>query len=345
MPLILPEFNLARFNTLASPVTTRAYVSVASREDIVEAIGVAKEQKLPIVPLGGGSNVVLTDHLNALVVHVNLRGIELVGESDTEVWVRAQAGENWHEFVQYCLNMGWYGLENLSLIPGSVGAAPIQNIGAYGVELESVFAELTAIELASQLPVTFTADGCGFGYRDSVFKGRLKDQYLICDVTFKLQKTPQLVLGYPALAERLAGIPEADITPQQVSEAVCAIRREKLPAPEHTPNAGSFFKNPMVSQAQFDTLKQRHPNIVGYPDAESMQVKLAAGWLIDNAGFKGVSRNSAAVHSEQALVLTNPGKQSAQYVLELAEHIQAAVLERYGVALEVEPRIYPSALP
>ncbi|UTF60914.1 UDP-N-acetylmuramate dehydrogenase [Gilvimarinus sp. DA14] len=342
MPLILPEFNLARLNTLASPVTAWAYTSVASREEVAEAIGYAKEYKLPVLPLGGGSNLVLAANLNALVVHLNLRGIELVDESDSEVWVRAQAGENWHEFVQYCLNMGWYGLENLSLIPGSVGAAPIQNIGAYGVELESVFAELSAIELSSQLAVTFTRDSCGFAYRDSVFKNRLKDQYIICDVTFKLQKTPQLVLGYPALAERLADIPETEITPQQVSAAVTAIRREKLPDPAQTPNAGSFFKNPMVPQAQFAALQQQYPDIVGYPDSASGQVKLAAGWLIDRAGFKGATRKSAAVHKDQALVLTNPGKQSARYVLELAREISATVNELYGVALEIEPRVYPS---
>ncbi|MDO3382706.1 UDP-N-acetylmuramate dehydrogenase [Gilvimarinus algae] len=340
MALVLPEFDLARFNTLASPARARAYMSVASREELVEALQFAREHSLPILPLGGGSNIVLREDFPGLVVHIKMRGIELVHETQEHLWVRAQAGENWHEFVLYCLAMGWYGLENLSLIPGSVGAAPIQNIGAYGVELDSVFAELTALEVASRLAVTFDGDGCGFGYRDSVFKQRLKDQYIICDVTFKLNKTAHLRIDYPALAERLAAIPRDALTAEQVSAAVCAIRREKLPDPETIPNAGSFFKNPVVPANHFEALRSRYPDIVGYPQADG-KVKLAAAWLIDRAGWKGVSEGNVAVHSQQALVLTNPGRAYGEELLFLAERIRASVRQTYDVELEIEPRIYP----
>ena len=340
MALIIPQHNLASLNTLAVSVSASAYVQARSREDVVEALAYAKKHSLPVLPLGGGSNLVLTRDVPALVLHIRLAGIECVHETADDIWVKVQAGENWHEFVCHSLNQDWYGLENLSLIPGSVGAAPIQNIGAYGVELEAVVQELTAIQVDSALPVTFDRDSCEFGYRDSVFKGRLKDQYVIVDVTFRLSKKPRLQLGYPALASRLEAVSHDNVTPQAVSDAVCAIRREKLPDPTSIPNVGSFFKNPLIDSVRFDALRREYPDIVGHPTHGS-QIKLAAAWLIDRAGFKGVQQGPARVHERQALVLTNPGRGSGTEVLALAARIQAAVWDKYRVRLEIEPRVYP----
>lgn len=339
MTLILPEFDLSRFNTLAVPAKAMAYTSVHSQEELIEALCAAEEHGWPILPLGGGSNIVLANDFQGLVVHLKLQGIELVDENDDCVWVRAQAGENWHEFVRHTLQYGWYGLENLALIPGSVGAAPIQNIGAYGVELEALFEELTAIEVGSKLPVTFTRDSCAFGYRDSVFKQHLRDKYIICDVLFKLKKIPAPVLTYPALSERVEAA-GTTISPKIIFDTVCQLRREKLPDPEQVPNVGSFFKNPVISNGQYLELQKSNPNIVGYPQQESGVVKLAAAWLIDQAGFKGQSLGTAAVHDKQALVLTNPGRGSALDVMNLAQTIQQEVYDLFGVPLEMEPRVY-----
>jgi UDP-N-acetylmuramate dehydrogenase len=250
------------------------------------------------------------------------------------------AGENWQELVEYCLANDFFGLENLSLIPGSVGAAPIQNIGAYGVEVKEVIVELTALDIRSGLTVIFTNESCQFGYRDSIFKQSLKDQYVITTVTFRLPKHPCLNLSYPALRHALGDRVLADISPQQVSDAVIRIRQAKLPDPVSIPNAGSFFKNPVISQSQFEQIKAVNPAIISYP-AGADQVKLAAAWLIDQAGWRGKEVGGAVVHVEQALVLTNPLKASGQAVLDLAGLISRSVFDRFGVMLEIEPRIYP----
>jgi UDP-N-acetylmuramate dehydrogenase len=346
--LFLPEFDLQRLNTLAIPARAQFYVAVTSSEEVFEALSFAAERQLPVLPLGGGSNIVLAGDYPGLVMHIKLHGIELVDEDETSVWVRAAAGENWHKFVQHCLVMGCYGLENLSLIPGSVGAAPIQNIGAYGVEVKDRVTELSAIDIRSGLPITFTAESCNFAYRDSVFKHSAQDRYIITSVTFKLDRAANLVLEYPSLRQRLQlAAPKnnniadvAPITPEQVAAAVIAVRQEKLPNPADTPNAGSFFKNPIVDAAQFARLRKRFADIIAYPQADGT-VKLAAGWLIDRAGWRGYHDGDVAVHAEQALVITNPGRGAGANVLALADKITQSVQERYGVRLELEPRVYP----
>lgn len=338
MPMI-PNVNLQQHNTLGVAATAAYYVSVSSEAELLSAISWAKEQGLPLVPLGGGSNMVLPEYLDALVVAINLRGKVVVNETDEHVWLQVGAGENWHQLVMHCLDFHYWGLENLALIPGRVGAAPIQNIGAYGVELESVFAELQAIEIASGLRVTFDRNSCGFGYRDSVFKGRLKDQYIITSVTLKLNKSPCTHATYPALKQALLGCDPAHLSPERVAREVCRIRTEKLPDPTHTPNAGSFFKNPVISKAQCDSLLQRYPNLVHYPHGG--QEKLAAGWLIDQAGWKGVIEDDGVgIHDQQALVLINPGLCSSRTVLALAQRVADSVHEQFGVSLEIEPRVY-----
>lgn len=340
MPLFLPHFNLQKFNTLAVPALAQYFVSVKTDDELREALAFARPENLPLLLLGGGSNIVLRADFPGLVIQIKLQGKEVVDENDEFVWLKVAAGENWHQLVEYSLDNALYGLENLSLIPGSVGAAPIQNIGAYGVEIKELVAELSALNIRSGLSVTFTNESCQFGYRDSIFKQSLKDQYVITSVTFRLRKQPQLNLTYPALRAALANIAEEDITPQQVSAAVIDIRQTKLPDPAVIPNVGSFFKNPVINQQQFDVLKAEHPAIVSYPAAAN-QVKLAAGWLIDQAGWRGREVGGAVVHEQQALVLTNPLRSSGQAVLALAELIKKSVFEQFGVILEMEPRIYP----
>ena len=340
MPLFLPHFNLQKFNTLAVPALAQLFVSVKNDDELREALMFARTENLSLLLLGDGSNIVLRDDFSGLVVHIKSQGREVVAENDDYVWLKVAAGENWHQLVEYSLDNSLYGLENLSLIPGSVGAAPIQNIGAYGVEIKELVAELSALNIRSGLSVTFTNESCHFAYRDSIFKQALKDQYVITSVTFRLYKKPRLNLTYPALRAVFNDMVEADISPQQVSAAVIEIRQSKLPDPATIPNVGSFFKNPVVTHTQFNNLKARHPDIVAYPVSES-QIKLAAGWLIDKAGWRGKEVGGAVVHQQQALVLTNPLKASGMAVLELAELIKQSVFEQFGVMLEMEPRTYP----
>ena len=339
MSLYLPHFNLQNYNTLASPVCADFFVSVKDEAELMAALKFAKENNLPLLVLGGGSNIVLHDDFPGLAIHIQFMGKELVREDAEHVYIKAAAGENWSDFVDYCLDEQSWGLENLSLIPGNVGAAPIQNIGAYGVELKDVFSELTALEIKSGLSITFTAETCQFGYRDSVFKNALKDQFIITSVTFKLTKTPALKIHYPALRDALTNVSADKITPELVSQIVCDIRRSKLPDPKTIPNVGSFFKNPIVNTTTLAAIQQAFPNVVAYPVDEN-SVKLAAGWLIDRAGWKGFSQG-AAVHEQQALVLTNPNRLRGSAVLEVAELIKASVLTKFGVELEQEPRNYP----
>ena len=340
MPIFLPHFNLQKFNTLAVPAVAQYFVSVKNDDELREALAFARTENLPLLILGGGSNIVLRDDFPGLVVHIKSQGREVVTEDDEYVWLKVAAGENWHQLVEYSLDNALYGLENLSLIPGSVGAAPIQNIGAYGVEIKELVAELSALNIRSGLLVTFTNESCHFAYRDSIFKQALKDQYVITSVTFRLHKQPRLNLTYPALRAAFADMVESDISPQQVSAAVIHIRQSKLPDPAVIPNVGSFFKNPVIDQAQYDSLRMRYANIVAYPVTDN-QIKLAAGWLIDQVGWRGKEVDGAAVHEQQALVLTNPHKSSGAVVLALAELIRQSVFEQFGVMLEMEPRTYP----
>lgn len=340
MPLYLPQFNLQKHNTLAVPAVADWFVSIATDGELREALGYAHEHELPILVLGGGSNLVLSDDFHGLVIHMRSQGKRVVDEKGDSVWLQVAAGENWHSLVEHTLAHGFYGLENLSLIPGCVGAAPIQNIGAYGVELKDVFAELTAMDIHSGLIVNFTLDSCQFGYRDSIFKQHLKDKYIITSVIFKLYKTPKLMLDYPALRDALSDRPLDSITPLDVSEAVIAIRQSKLPDPAEIPNVGSFFKNPVVTSDKYLELLARYPELVAYPIGDD-HFKLAAGWLIDRAGWRGREQDGARVHSRQALVLTNPEMQSGKAVLALANSIRDTVESLFGVLLEIEPRIYP----
>ena len=281
--------------------------------------------------------MLLTRDVPALVLHMASRGKRIIDESAEQVLVEAEAGEPWHPFVLWTLDQGLAGLENLSLIPGTVGASPIQNIGAYGVEIKDVFAGLTALDSETGIIREFSEDDCAFGYRDSLFKQQ-PGRFLILRVRFALRRQAALHLEYGPIRQRLA---EQGITvpsAQDVSRAVCAIRSEKLPDPQQLGNAGSFFKNPLVPAAAAQTLRDRYPELVGYPQADG-QVKLAAGWLIEKAGWKGFRDGDAGVHRLQALVLVNHGLATGVQLLDLARRIQADVLERFGVSLDIEPNV------
>tara|TARA_B110000116_G_scaffold247799_1_gene240402 strand:- start:150 stop:1166 length:1017 start_codon:yes stop_codon:yes gene_type:complete len=338
--VLTANYNLQPFNTLGISAQAEFFTAVDNLQSLLNVISIAREKTLPLLLLGGGSNIVLTDDFPGIAIKLNLMGRELVKETDEFVWLRAGAGENWHELVNYCLSHHYWGLENLSLIPGCAGAAPIQNIGAYGVELKDVFCELEAVQISTGDKVVFDKDACQFGYRDSIFKGRFKDQFIITSITLKLCKTPRYSIAYPALATALKAIPEALLTPVDVSTAVCAIRRSKLPAVEEIPNAGSFFKNPLVSHKLYSTLQRSHPTMPAY-DQGPIGVKLAAGWLIEQAGWKGKGLGGVLMHQHQALVLTNPKRASGTAVLKLAQAVCSSVVERFGIELEIEPRVYP----
>jgi len=333
---IAHDFPLDSLNTFRIAARAHRYVRVTAAQQLSAALAEPALAALPRLVLGGGSNLLFTRDFDGLVLHMALAGREVVGEEGGCTLVRAQAGENWHAFVQWTLAQGLGGLENLSLIPGTVGAAPIQNIGAYGAEIKDVFHSLTVFDMASGETRTMKAGECRFGYRDSVFKHPEGAQLVVLDVTFALPTDWRPNLRYAELAQALldAGIDAP--TPSQVSEAVVAIRRRKLPDPAVIGNAGSFFKNPVVPGEHCARLLESFPNLVHHRQPDGSE-KLAAGWLIDQCGWKGKTMGAAGVYPKQALVLVNHGGATGADVVALAQAIKADVAERYGVVLEPEP--------
>lgn len=335
--LIKEHVSLKGYNTLGVDVAARFFVAVQSLEQLQDALAWAQQRKVAVFLLGGGSNLVLTADLDMLVIHLQLQGISILSEDAEYARIEVQAGENWHAFVQWSLAQGFSGLENLSLIPGNVGAAPVQNIGAYGVELKDHLESVFFYDRETQQTQRLITAECQFAYRDSLFK-RESGRRVILSVIFKLPKVAVLRLDYGDLQGYLAKQQVMQPTPQDVSRAVCEVRAEKLPDPSKLANTGSFFKNPVVSAAHAKQLKQSYPNIVNFAQADG-QVKLAAGWLIDQAGWKGVRQGDAGVHAKQALVLVNYGTATGKQILELAGQIQADILQRFAVELEIEPNV------
>jgi UDP-N-acetylmuramate dehydrogenase len=330
--------DLQGLNTLAIAARAENYVAVTTIDELRQALQRANSHQWPVLLLGGGSNVVLPEYVRGLTIRIALEGIQLAKKEGDAVWITAGAGVVWHSLVQYALQHGYYGLENLSLIPGTVGAAPLQNIGAYGIELDTVFDNLQAIDRHSLHDVTLYREQCEFAYRHSIFKGDARHRFVITAVTFKLSTIPSINIRYPALAEAVAHIPAAQLTPQMISDTVCAVRRQKLPDPALVPNVGSFFKNPIVDKSFADDLKLREPQLVTYPVAVN-SVKIAAGWLVDRAGWRGYLSGGVGVHSQQALVLINPGRCSSEKILALAAEIQRDVEKKFNVVLEIEPDV------
>ena len=328
------EVDLRGSNTLGLPAIAQWCTDIQDTADLPATLDFARSRGLAIRVLGGGSNVVLPERLPGLTLRMRSRGIALLEETSLAYVVRAAAGEPWHPFVLHCHQQGWHGLENLALIPGTVGAAPIQNIGAYGLELARFVQEVRGVDTQSGEPRTLDAAACGFGYRHSVFKGSLAGRLLITDVVFALPRAASPVTHYAALAAELSGLAAPDHA--DVLAAVIAIRRRRLPDPDLLPNAGSFFKNPVVSSAEFLQLEARWPGIAHWPQ-EDGRVKLAAAWLVERCGWKGYREHGVGVHEAQALVLVNFGAGTAAALLALARRIQDSVLQRFGLGLEIEP--------
>ncbi|MFZ6048829.1 UDP-N-acetylmuramate dehydrogenase [Pseudomonas sp. CR3202] len=338
MSLVLQEnLSLKPYNTFGVDVKARLFAEAHDDVQVREALALAADRSLPLLVIGGGSNLLLTRDVEALVLRMASRGIRLLADDGEKVVLEAEAGEPWHPLVLWTLEQGLGGLENLSLIPGTVGAAPMQNIGAYGVELKDVFAGLTALDRQTGELREFGLEDCQFAYRDSLFK-REAGRWLILRVRFNLSRAAQLHLDYGPVRQRLRDEGIETPTPKDVSRAVCAIRSEKLPDPMELGNAGSFFKNPLVSGEQAERLKAAHPDLVAYPQGDGL-VKLAAGWLIERAGWKGFRDGDAGVHRLQALVLVNYGAATGSQLHALAQRIRADIVAKFGVELEMEPNL------
>lgn len=327
------KYNLQALHTFGMPVHAQEYVAIQQISDLRALLPLPEK----FLILGGGSNVLFTQDFEGLVLHNQIKGIELEREEENAIYIKVGGGELWHDLVLWCLEQSYGGVENLSLIPGSVGAAPIQNIGAYGVEVKDIFYSLEGIELATGAQHSFVVEQCAFGYRDSAFKQEHKGKYFISQVTFCLPKQPVLNFSYGAIQAQLTKN-KATPSPKSISQAVIQIRQQKLPDPQQIGNAGSFFKNPIVNKEQGEALKVLHPNLPLYPAGEG-KVKLAAGWLIDQLGWKGHRQGDAGVHAHQALVLVNHGQATGAAVWDLAQKIQASVKERFGIVLEPEVNI------
>ncbi|MGN7785317.1 UDP-N-acetylmuramate dehydrogenase [Niabella sp. 22666] len=330
--------SLKPFNTFGMNVQARHFVTVSGSEEVRASLQWAIGKEVSSFILGGGSNILFTKDVDGLVIQNNIKGIEKIYEDEEYVHLKVGGGEVWHQFVLYCLDHNYAGVENLALIPGLVGASPMQNIGAYGIEIKEVFHELTAIHRATLEEVKFSNKDCEFGYRESVFKHQYKDQFFITDVTYKLSKKPAFKVEYGAIKQELekAGVQELSI--RAIADAVIAIRSSKLPDPKEIGNAGSFFKNPSVSKEQFEILKLKFPEIVAYENPDHT-MKLAAGWLIEQAGLKGFRKGDAGVHARQALVLVNYGNASGAEILDTCRLVQNAVHKRFDVQLSPEVNI------
>jgi UDP-N-acetylmuramate dehydrogenase len=332
---IQTNFSLKNYNTFGISAAAKSFISVTSEDKLITVL----QQQQDIFILGGGSNMLLTKDIEKTVVHVNLKGIAITKEMDDYVWVTAQAGENWHEFVLWCLERNFGGLENLSLIPGNVGTTPIQNIGAYGVEIKDTMVSCEAIATKTQEKHIFTNAECAFEYRESIFKKELKDQYIITAVTFQLtKKNHQLKTSYGAIEAELQQKNISNPTIQDVSRAVIAIRQSKLPDPKELGNSGSFFKNPIIPRITYEKALQNYPEMPHYKVSEEL-VKVPAGWLIEQAGFKGKRFGDAGIHKNQALVLVNYGNATGAEIEAVSKDIQKTVLEKFGIAIEAEVNI------
>ena len=332
---ILKNVSLKGYNTFGIDVAAKEYAAVSNVSELKQLLSLDRERFF----LGGGSNILLTADIDALVIHLDMKGKQIVSEDEEHVIVKVMAGENWHEFVLWTLQNDFGGVENLSLIPGNVGTAPIQNIGAYGVELKDVFISCETMHVHTLEERTFDLADCQFDYRNSIFKNEAKGQYVITSVNFRLtKKDHRLNTSYGAIAKELAARNIERPTINDISEVVIAIRQSKLPDPKELGNSGSFFKNPVIATEDFKKLQATHPEVPHYVINEH-QVKVPAGWLIEQAGFKGKRYGDAGIHEKQALVLVNHGKASGQEIWQLAQKIQSEVFQSFGIAIEAEVNV------
>jgi UDP-N-acetylmuramate dehydrogenase len=327
--------SLKNFNTFGIDVAAKSYISVESVDELQEVLQLEKD----VFVLSGGSNLLLTKDIDKLVIHLNTKGIKIQNLNSNDVLVSVQAGENWHEFVLWCISKNYGGLENLSLIPGNVGTCPIQNIGAYGVEVKDTITGVEAVEIKTGILKNFSNYECDFGYRNSVFKNELKGKYILTTVTFKLTRNEHtLHNSYGAIQSELEATKITQPNIKNISDAVINIRNSKLPNPKEIGNSGSFFKNPIISTKNFSKLKEIHPKMPSYIISEK-EIKIPAGWLIEQCGFKGKRFGETGSHKNQALVLVNYGNATGKEVYALARKIQATVLENFEIALEIEVNV------
>ena len=334
---IVPNFSLKKYNTFGIEAKAKQFVAVHSVQDLKTILQENKAQKKFI--LGGGSNMLLTKDVDALVIHIDLKGKKIIEENEDFVWVESQAGENWHEFVLWTINQNFGGLENMSLIPGNVGTTPVQNIGAYGTEIKDTFVSCEAMTIENQEMKTFTKEKCHFGYRESVFKNEVKNQYIITAVVFKLTKTNHKInTSYGDISSELEKNNIINPTLKDVSNAVIAIRQSKLPDPKELGNSGSFFKNPILLKSDFEKIHQQFPEMK-YFDISETEVKVPAGWLIEQAGFKGKRFGDAGIHKNQALVLVNYGNATGQEILNISKDIQETIFKTFGIHIEAEVNV------
>jgi len=339
---IQENFSLKPFNSFGIDAKSRWFGTFQSVSELNEALNF-KSQVTNLI-LGGGSNILFAKDFDGLILKNDIKGIERIKENsqpggdEEHVYVRLGAGENWHQFVLYCIQNGFAGVENLSLIPGNVGASPMQNIGAYGVEIKEVFHELSAFHLQERANYTFGVKDCEFGYRDSIFKGKYRNQFVILDVTYRLNTIPKFNTSYGAIEQELERMGVKELSIAAISQAVINIRTSKLPDPAVIGNAGSFFKNPSISKEKFQDLESKHKNIVGYKNSDG-SIKLAAAWMIEQCGWKGYRRGDAGCHEKQALVLVNYGNAKGGEIFDLSEEIRQSVKEKFEVVLEREVNI------
>jgi UDP-N-acetylmuramate dehydrogenase len=331
------NFSLKKYNTFGIEAKAKRFVAVHSIAELKTVLKENKSQKKFV--LGGGSNMLLTKDIDALVIHIDLKGRKIIKEDDDFVWVESQAGENWHEFVLWTIEQNFGGLENMSLIPGNVGTTPVQNIGAYGTEIKDTFVSCEALSIDNQEIKTFINSECHFGYRESVFKNEAKDLYIITSVVFKLTKANHKInTSYGDITAELATKNITKPTLKEVSDAVIAIRKRKLPDPKELGNSGSFFKNPILLKTDFEKIYLKFPEMKFYEISET-EVKVPAGWLIEQAGFKGKRFGNAGIHKNQALVLVNYGNATGQEILDISKNIQDTIYEIFGVNIEAEVNV------
>jgi UDP-N-acetylmuramate dehydrogenase len=334
---IQSNFSLKNYNTFGIEAKAKQFVAVHSVDELKTILEKYKNEKKFI--LGGGSNMLLTKDIDALVIHIDLKGKKIIKEDEDSVWVESQAGETWHDFVLYTIENNFGGLENMSLIPGNVGTTPVQNIGAYGTEIKDTFVSCEAININSQEIKTFINAECNFGYRESIFKNEVKDQYIITSVIYKLTKRNHKInTSYGDITAELTKNNITTPTLKEVSNAVIAIRQSKLPDPKELGNSGSFFKNPILLKSDFEKIHQKFPEMKYY-EISATEVKVPAGWLIEQAGFKGKRFGDAGVHKNQALVLVNYGNATGQEILAVSRDVQKTVFETFGIHIEAEVNV------
>ena len=335
---IIENYPLLKLNTFGVDVKAKYFVSINTINELIEVTKTNVFKDLQLLILGGGSNILFTKDFDGLVILNNIKGKEIIDQNQKSIFLKIGAGENWHELVMYCVDNGWGGIENLSLIPGNTGTAPMQNIGAYGVEIKETFVELEALEISSGKIVKFNNSDCEFGYRESVFKNKMKNQYIILNITLELKKNPVININYGDVKAILETQNIKNPAIKEVSNAIISIRQSKLPDPKKIGNSGSFFKNPIVTLNQLELIKKKYPNVVNYEINEN-EFKIAAGWLIEKAEWKGKKFNNCGVHEKQALVLVNYGLANGMKIFDLSEKIILDIKDKFGITLEREVNI------